>query len=73
TKKPRNTVRKYIKQYEKGRHEDVNDLPITEEVMKQPSYKKRKGKKKVLTEEIKGILGGYIKANVWKKNHYMKK
>ncbi|WHY80673.1 IS21 family transposase [Siminovitchia fortis] len=73
TKKARNTVRKYIKQYEKGRHEDVNDLPITEEVMKQPSYKKRKGKKKVLTEEIKGILRGYIKANVWKKNHYMKK
>jgi len=73
TTKARNTVRKYIKQYEKSRHEDVHDLPISEEIIRQPSYKKRKGKKKVLTEEIKNILRGYIKANEWKKNHYMKK
>lgn len=73
TTKARNTVRKYIKQYEKSRHEDVHNLPIAEEIIKQPSYKKRKGKQKALTEEIKDILRGYIQANVWKKNHYMKK
>jgi transposase len=73
TRKSRNTVRKYIKQYEKSRHEDVHDLPITEEIMKQPSYKKRRGNKKVLTEKVKDILRGYIHTNEWKKQHYMKK
>lgn len=71
--KARNTVRKYIKEYEKSRLEDVRDLPITEEIMKSPTYKKRKGSKKVLTKQIENILLGYIKENAWKRNHYMKK
>ena len=45
TGKARNTVRKYIKQFEKSRHENVQDLPITEEILRQPTYKKRKGKR----------------------------
>ena len=53
TKKARNTVRKYIKQFKQNRHEDVQDLPITEEVLRPPTYKKRKGKQRVLTEKIK--------------------
>lgn len=73
TKKSRNTVSKYIDNYENSRLEDVRDLPIAEEIMKPPTYKKRKGKRKVLTEEIKNILCGYIKENEWKRNHYMSK
>jgi len=73
TKKARNTVRKYIKQFKQSRHEDVQDLPITEEVLRPPTYKKRKGKQRALTEEIKAKLRGYIKENQWKKEHYMSK
>ncbi|MEI3615047.1 IS21 family transposase, partial [Pseudogracilibacillus sp. SO30301A] len=73
TKKARNTVRKYIREYEESRYKDVRDLPSTEEILKSPTYKKRKGKKKVLTEEIKNILRGYIKENAWKREHYMRK
>src|SRR5690625_2063040 len=73
TNKARNTVRKYIKEYKESRLKDVRDLPITEEIMKKPTYKKRKGKKKVLTEQIKTILRGHIKENAWKRNHYMHK
>ncbi len=50
--KARNTVRKYIKEYEKSRLEDVRDLPITEEIMKSPTYKKRKGKKIHISRSI---------------------
>src|SRR5699024_1086595 len=73
TKKARNTVRKYIKQFKQSRQEDVQDLPITEEVLRPPTYKKRNGKQKALTEEIKAKLRSYIKENQWKKEHYMSK
>lgn len=73
TKKSRNTVKKYIEAYEKSRQEDVRDLPISEDVGKAPTYKKRTGKKRVITEEIKRTLRGYIKENEWKRNHYMAK
>src|SRR5699024_1758290 len=56
TKKARNTVRKYIKQFKQSKQEDVQDLPITEEVLRPPTYKKRKGKKKDLTDEIKAKI-----------------
>src|SRR5699024_8837823 len=73
TKKARNTVRKYIKQFKQSRHEDVQNLPMTEEVLRPPTYKRRKGKQKALTEKIKAKLRGYIKENQWKKEHYMSK
>lgn len=73
TKKSRNTVDKYIRDYEKSKQHDVRDLPIAEDIIKPPTYKKRVGKKRVLTEEIKNIIRGYIKENEWKKNHYMSK
>ncbi len=69
----RNTVDKYIREFEISRSEDVRDLPITEDIIKPPTYKKRTGRKRVLTKEIKGILLGYIKDNTWKRNHYMHK
>ncbi|MFD1852256.1 IS21 family transposase, partial [Oceanobacillus bengalensis] len=73
TKKSRNTVSKYIKEFEKSRNEDVRNLPITENIMEPPTYKKRTSRRKVLTEEIKNILRGYIRGNEWKRNHYMGK
>lgn len=73
TKKSRNTVDKYILEYEESKKEDVRDLPIAENIVKPPTYKKRKGKKRVLTIEIKNILRGFIKENKWKRNHYMSK
>jgi len=69
----RNTVRKYINQFKKSRHEDVQNLPITEEILRQPTYKKRKGKRTALTEKIKSKLRDYIRENQWKKDHYMSK
>ena len=53
TKKSRNTVDKYVQEFEKGRNEDVRNLAITEEIMRPPTYKEIKGRKKVLTEECK--------------------
>jgi len=73
TKKSRNTVSKYIREFEKSRSEDVRNLPITEDIIKPPTYKKRIGRKRVLTEEIKNIIRSYIKENEWKRNHYMSK
>lgn len=69
----RNTVDKYVLEFEKSRNEDVRDLPITEDIMKPPTYKKRRGRKKVLTGEIIEILRGYVESNTWKRNHYMHK
>lgn len=73
TKKSRNTVAKYIQEFEESKLEDVRQLPIPESVMKPPTYKKRIGKSKVLTEEIKNKLRKFITDNEWKRNHYMKK
>lgn len=74
TGRARNTVRKYIKQYKQSRQENIENLPITEEALRQPYYKKRKeGKRRALTEEIKIKLKSYIKDNKWKKEHYMSK
>lgn len=73
TGKARNAIRKYIKQFKQSRHQDVQDLPITEEVLRPTTYKKRKGKRRVLTEKIKAKLRGYIKENRWKKEYYMSK
>lgn len=73
TKVSRNTVRKYIANFEDSRSKDVSDLPIPEEALKKPSYKKRKGKRTALTDIIKRKIRSYIKENQWKKDHYMSK
>lgn len=72
-KKSRNTVAKYIREFERSKQEDVRNLPFTEEILKPPAYKKRQGKKRVLTEEIQTKLRGYIKDNEWKRKHNMGK
>src|SRR5699024_5910811 len=71
--KPRNTVRKYIKEYRESQSEDVRDLPITEEMIREPAYKKRQGRKRVLTAEIQERIRGFIKDNEWKRKHLMHK
>ncbi|WP_425458081.1 IS21 family transposase [Bacillus rubiinfantis] len=73
TKKSRNTVAKYIREFEESKEKDVRQLPIPESVMQPPTYKKRIGKKKVLTEVIKSKLRKYMTDNEWKRTHYMKK
>ncbi|WP_139311352.1 helix-turn-helix domain-containing protein, partial [Bacillus sp. MRMR6] len=40
TKKSRNTVAKYIREFEESKLEDVRKLPIPESVMSPPTYKK---------------------------------
>ncbi len=73
TKKSRNTVSKYIKEYEVSRKEDIRNLPIAEDILKPPIYKKRINRKRVLSEEIQTVLKGYIKENEWKRKNYMSK
>jgi len=46
TTKARNTVRKYIKEYEVSRHQDVRNLAITEEIMKKPTIKREREKRR---------------------------
>lgn len=46
TNKSRNTGCKYIKSYEKSRLKDIRNLPISEDVIKAPSYKKKNRQKK---------------------------
>lgn len=73
TNKSRNTVSKYIKEYEASRQKDTRNLPIAEDILKPPTYKKRVSNKRVLTKEIETIIKGFIKENEWKRNHNMSK
>ncbi|MCU9593530.1 helix-turn-helix domain-containing protein, partial [Caldibacillus thermolactis] len=63
TNKSRNTVSKYIKEYEASRQKDTRNLPIAEDILKPPTYKKRVSNKRVLTKEIETIIKGFIKEN----------
>lgn len=69
----RNTVKKYIKDFEKSRNEDVRNLPIPENIMNVPIYKPRISPKRALTKEIQEKLQEYILENKWKEQHYMAK
>src|SRR5699024_8352350 len=69
----RNTVRKYIKAYEESKKEDTRDLPIAEHILVKPSYKKRKGKKRVLTPTIQQKLLTFMQDNEWKKQNGFRK
>ncbi len=69
----RNTVKKYIDEFEDSKKQDVRQLPIPETIVSAPSYKPRINKKRVLTEEIQHRLQQFIAQNEWKKQHYMAK
>lgn len=73
TNKSRNTVKKYIDAFEESKQKDIRNLPITEDILSPPIYKKRKGRKSALTEEIAEILRGFIKENEWKRQNSMGK
>jgi len=73
TMKSRNPVDIYIKEYERSKYEDVRDLPIAEDIVKPPTYKKRIGRRRVLSESIEVMLRDFIKENKWKKDHGMAK
>lgn len=48
----RNTVRKYIAEDLEKRKQDIRELPITDNYVTPPSYKKRKGNKRALTPTV---------------------
>ncbi|CQR46599.1 Integrase core domain protein [Paraliobacillus sp. PM-2] len=73
TKVSRNTVRKYIAEFENSKQKDVRQLPIPESIVSKPTYKPRVSKKRVLTEEIQKRLQQFIAENQWKQQHYMAK
>lgn len=72
-KKSRNTVKKYIKEFENSKLTDVRNLPIPEEIIKPPTYTKRVGRKRVLSDEIIEKIRGYIKENEWKRENNLGK
>ncbi|EIM04969.1 transposase, partial [Planococcus antarcticus DSM 14505] len=69
----RNTVSKYIEAFEKSKATDVRNLPVTEDILSAPSYKKRDGVKRKMTEEIIDRLRGFIQDNEWKRKNNMSK
>lgn len=69
----RNTVSKYIDAFEKSKATDVRNLPVTEDILSPPSYKKRTGVKRKLTSEIEERLRGFIEDNEWKRKNNMGK
>lgn len=69
----RNTVSKYIDAFEKSKATDVRNLPVTEDILSPPSYKKRTGVKRKLTSEIEERLRRFIEDNEWKRKNNMGK
>lgn len=69
----RNTVSKYIREYEDSKSHDVRNLPVTEEILRPPSYKKRAGRKRVLTTEMVEMIRGFLDDNEWKRKNNMSK
>lgn len=69
----RNTVKKYIEQDLAARQKDTRNLPVTDNYVTPPAYKKRKGKKKVLTSTIMKRLRQMIKQNEQKRELNMHK
>ncbi|WP_276323985.1 IS21 family transposase, partial [Planococcus halocryophilus] len=69
----RNTVSKYIEAFEKSKATDVRNLAVTEDILSPPSYKKRDGVKRKMTEEIIERLKGFIQDNEWKRKNNMSK
>ena len=62
-KMSRNTVKKYIEQDLAARQQDTRNLPVTDNYVTPPAYKKRKGKTAALTNTVKKRLRQMIKQN----------
>jgi transposase len=72
-KMSRNTVAKYIREYEESKSHDVRNLPVTKEILRPPSYKKRVGRKRVLAPEMMNMIRGFLEDNEWKRKNNMSK
>lgn len=69
----RNTVRKYIAEDLEKRKQDIRELPITDNYVTPPSYKKRKGNKRALTPTVMKCIRKMLKENEYKRQHQMHK
>lgn len=69
----RNTVRKYIEEDLEKRKQDIRELPITDNYMMPPAYKKRKGRKRALTNTVMKRIRKMLKDNEYKRQHQMHK
>jgi transposase len=69
----RNTVRKYIQEDLKKRQLDIRDLPITDNYVTPPVYKKRQGRRRALTPTIIKRIRKMLKDNEHKRQHHMHK
>lgn len=72
-KMSRNTVRKYIEQDLEARQQDTRNLPVTDNYITPQAYKKRNGKKVVLTNTIMKRLRQMMKKNEQKRELNMHK
>lgn len=72
-KMSRNTVKKYIEEDLAARQLDTRNLPITNNFVTPPAYKKRKGKIRTLTNTVKKRLRQMIKQNEQKRELNMHK
>lgn len=69
----RNTVKKYIEQDLVARQQDTRNLPITDNYVTPPAYKKRKGKKRALTNTVMKRIREMMKQNENKREVNMHK
>lgn len=72
-KMSRNTVKKYIEQDLVARQQDTRNLPITDNYVTPPAYKKRNGKKRALTNTVMKRIREMMKQNKNKREVNMHK
>ena len=66
-KMSRNTVKKYIEQDLTARQQDTRNLPVTDNYVTPPAYKKRNGKKVALTNMVMKRIRQMMKQNEQKR------
>ena len=65
-KMSRNTVKKYIEQALTARQTDTRNLPVTDNYITPPAYKKRTGRKLALTNSVAKRIREMVKKNAQK-------
>ncbi|WP_437435946.1 IS21 family transposase [Pseudobacillus badius] len=69
----RNTVKRYIEEDLESRKKDSRNLPVTDNYIAPPSYKKRNGQKRALTHSVIKQIRKMLKENEYKRQHQMHK
>lgn len=69
----RNTVKKYIEEDLAARQQDTRELPITDNYLTPPAYKKRKGRKIALTNSVIKSIRKMLRQNEQKRELNMHK